>query len=170
MILNNRKSKTRDKSNATDLGVPMVNKINNSSRFQQVFYNTGVGIMIVDKDRKLIEVNPTFCQILGYTKDELIGNSAEMIHISHETYKDFGERAFKLVRKNKTVNLEWPFKRKNGDEIWFRIAGDPVAGEQEVLWTIVDITQRVKAQEKIEQLAAQLSKYLSPQVYESIFS
>ena len=62
--------------------------------------------MIVDKNRKLIEVNPTFCQILGYTKDELIGNSAEMIHISHETYKDFGERAFKLVRKNKTVNLE----------------------------------------------------------------
>ena len=170
MILNNQTSRTRDKRNAADLGVPMVNKINNSSRFQQVFYNTGVGIMIVDKNRKLIEVNPTFCQILGYTKDELIGNSAEMIHISHETYKDFGERAFKLVRKNKTVNLEWPFKRKNGDEIWFRIAGDPVAGEQEVLWTIVDITQRVKAQEKIEQLAAQLSKYLSPQVYESIFS
>ena len=85
MILNNQTSRTRDKRNAADLGVPMVNKINNSSRFQQVFYNTGVGIMIVDKNRKLIEVNPTFCQILGYTKDELIGNSAEMIHISHQT-------------------------------------------------------------------------------------
>ena len=73
MILNNQTSKKRDKRNAADLGVPMVNKINNSSRLQQVFYNTGVGIMIVDKNRKLIEVNPTFCQILGYTKDELIG-------------------------------------------------------------------------------------------------
>ena len=30
------------------------------SRFQQVFYNTGVGIMIVDKNRKLLEVNPKF--------------------------------------------------------------------------------------------------------------
>ena len=39
-----------------------------SSRFEQVFYNTGVGIMIVDKDRVLIEVNPKFCEMLGFTK------------------------------------------------------------------------------------------------------
>jgi len=140
------------------------------SRFQQVFYNTGVGIMIVDKDRKLLEVNPKFCDLLGYSREELIGNSAEMIHISGETYKDFGEKAFKQVRNKKTVNLDWPWKKKDGSKIWFRIAGDPVANEEEVLWTVVDITQRVHAHEKIEKLAVKLSKYLSPQVYESIFS
>ncbi len=125
--------------------------------------------MIVDKDRNLIEVNPKFCETLGYTKEELIGNSAKMIHISNKTYLEFGEKAFSQVRKNKTVNLEWPFEKKNGEKVWFRIAGDPVPGQEEVLWTIVDITQRVEAQEKIEQLASKLSKYLSPQVYESIF-
>lgn len=141
-----------------------------SSRFKQVFYNTGVGIMIVDEYRNFTEVNPKLCETLGYKKEELIGNSAEMIHISNETYKEFGERAFNLVREKKTVNLEWQFKRKNGEKIWFRIAGDPVAEQEEVLWTIVDITERVEAQEKIEQLAGKLSKYLSPQVYQSIFS
>ena len=141
-----------------------------SSRFRQVFFNTGVGIMIVDKKRTLIEVNPKFCEMLGFTEDELIGNSAEMIHISNQTYKEFGEKAFNQVRNKKTVNLDWPFKTKNGDKIWFRIAGDPVADEDEVLWTVIDITQRINAQEKIEQLASQLSKYLSPQVYQSIFS
>ena len=140
------------------------------SRFQQVFYNTGVGIMIVDKDRKLLEVNPKFCDLLGYSREELIGNSAEVIHISGETYKEFGEKAFKQVRNKKTVNLDWPIKKKDGSKIWFRIAGDPVADEEEVLWTVVDITQRVHAHDKIEKLAAKLSKYLSPQVYESIFS
>ena len=141
-----------------------------SSRFKQVFFNTGVGIMIVDKNRTLIEVNPKFCEILGYDKDELIGNSAEMIHISNQTFKEFGEKAFNQVRNKKTVNLDWPFKKKDGEEIWFKIAGDPVADEDEVLWTVVDITQRVQTQNKIEQLASQLSKYLSPQVYKSIFS
>lgn len=141
-----------------------------SSRFEQVFYNTGVGIMIVDKNRIFTEVNPKLCETLGYKKEELIGNSAEMIHISNQTYKEFGEKAFNLVREKKTVNLEWQFKRKNGELIWFRIAGDPVAEQEEVLWTIVDITERVEAQEKIEQLAGKLSKYLSPQVYQSIFS
>ena len=141
-----------------------------SSRFEQVFYNTGVGIMIVDKNRIFTEVNPKLCETLGYKKEELIGNSAEMIHISNQTYKEFGEKAFNLVREKKTVNLEWQFKRKNGELIWFRIAGDPVSEQEEVLWTIVDITERVEAQEKIEQLAGKLSKYLSPQVYQSIFS
>ena len=75
--------------------------------------------MIVDKDRNLIEVNPKFCETLGYTKEELIGNSAKMIHISNKTYLEFGEKAFSQVRKNKTVNLEWPFKKKMGRKFGF---------------------------------------------------
>ncbi len=147
----------------------MKKKTQISSRFQQVFFNTGVGIMIVDKHRNLIEVNPKFCEMLGFERKELIGNSAEMIHISNKTYKEFGVKAFNLVRNNKPVNLDWAFKKKNGNKIWFRIAGDPVADVDEVLWTVVDITERVKTQGKIQQLANQLSKYLSPQIYESIF-
>jgi PAS domain S-box-containing protein len=141
-----------------------------SSRFKQVFFNTEIGIMIVDKDRKMIEVNPKFCEMLGYTKEELIGNGAEMIHVSSKTYKEFGEKAFNQVRNKKKVSLDWPFKRKNGEEICFCIAGDPVADVDEVLWTVSDITERVNAQKNIEVLTSKLSKYLSPQVYQSIFS
>ena len=148
----------------------MVNKNTPNARFEQVFFNTGVGIMIVDKDRVLIEVNPRFCEMLGFKRSELIGKSAEIIHTSHKTFEEFGKKAFDQVRKQKVVNLEWPFKTKTGRKIWFRIAGDPVMGQEEVLWTVVDITERVEAQNRIEELASKLSKYLSPQVYRSIFS
>ena len=141
-----------------------------SSRFKQVFHNTGFGIMIVDKNRNLIEVNPKFCEMLGYTNEELIGKNAEILHISNKTYKEFGEKAFNQVRNNKPVNLDWPMRKKNREKIWVRIAGDPVRDKDEVLWTVVDITERVKAKNKIEQLASKLSRYLSPQVYQSIFS
>ncbi len=149
----------------------MISKNNQiSSRYKQVFHNTGFGIMIVDKNRNLIEVNPKFCEMLGYTKEELMGENAQIIHISNKTYKEFGKKAFNLVRNKKPINLDWPFKKKNNEKIWFRIAGDPVVDEDEVLWTVVDITERVKAKDKIEKLASKLSKYLSPQVYQSIFS
>ena len=134
-----------------------------SSRFKQVFHNTGFGIMIVDKNRNLIEVNPKFCEMLGYTKEELIGKNAEILHISNKTYKEFGEKAFNQVRNNKPVNLDWPMRKQNREKIWVRIAGDPVRDKDEVLWTVVDITERVKAKDKIEQLASKLSRYLSPQ-------
>ena len=148
----------------------MANKNSSNARFEQVFFNTGVGIMIVDKDRVLIEVNPRFCEMLGFKRSELIGKSAEIIHTSHKTFEEFGKKAFDQVRKQEVVNLEWPFKTKTGRKIWFRIAGDPVMGQEEVLWTVVDITERVEAQNRIEELASKLSKYLSPQVYRSIFS
>ena len=148
----------------------MNQRTHKSSRFEQVFYNTGVGIMIVDKDRVLIEVNPKFCEMLGFTKEELLGKNAEIIHLSTEMYKEFGEKAFNQVRNNNTVNLDWPCKRKNGQTVWCRIAGDPVIGADEVLLTVVDITKRVTSQKKIEELTNKLSKYLSPQVYQSIFS
>ena len=148
----------------------MANKNSPNACFEQVFFNTGVGIMIVDKDRVLIEVNPRFCEMLGFKRSELIGKSAEIIHTSHKTFEEFGKKAFDQVRKQEAVNLEWPFKTKTGRKIWFRIAGDPVMGQEEVLWTVVDITERVEAQNRIEELASKLSKYLSPQVYRSIFS
>ena len=148
----------------------MTKKNSPNARFEQVFFNTGVGIMIVDKDRVLIEVNPMFCEMLGFKRSELIGKSAEIIHTSHKTFEEFGKKAFDQVRKQEVVNLEWPFKTKIGRKIWFRIAGDPVMGQEEVLWTVVDITERVEAQNRIEELASKLSKYLSPQVYRSIFS
>ena len=114
----------------------MVNNTKSSSRFQQVFYNTGVGILIVDKNRTLIEVNPKFCETLGYTRDELIGKSAEIIHISNKTYKEFGERAFKQVSKSKDKNSDGEIIHKGISQRHFArsftIADDVKIGEAQL--------------------------------------
>ena len=126
--------------------------------------------MIVDKNRDIVAVNQTLCEMIGYSEQELVGQSAEIMHVSEEQYLEFGKKAFEKVRRNEPVNLEWFYRRRDGTEFWARIAGDPVAGEEEVLWTLVDITKRIKAESRLEDLASQLSKYLSPQIYKSIFS
>ena len=89
--------------------------------------------MIVDKNRYLIEVNRKFCEMLGYAKEELIGQNAEIIHISNKTFNEFGEKAFNQVRNKKPINLDWPFRKKNREKIWFRIAGDPVADKESAI-------------------------------------
>ena len=83
----------------------MVTKTQLSSRFEQVFYNTGVGIMIVDKDRTLLEVNPKICEDLGYTKEELLGNNAVIMHVSKETLKS--SESGHLIRFEKTRQSTW---------------------------------------------------------------
>ena len=75
--------------------------------------------MVLDKYRNLIEVNPKFCEMLGYERNELIGKSAQLIHISSKTYKGFGEKAFNQVKNKKPINLDWPLKKKIGKEFGF---------------------------------------------------
>lgn len=133
----------------------MANQLNDklltkkAERFGQLFSNTGVGIFIVDKKRKILEANDAFCLIFGYEYEEILNKSALELHISEEKYLEFANIAFNRVRKNEALNLKYPFKRKDGNTIWLRIAGDSIPSNEEVLWTITDITDTIATQEKL---------------------
>ncbi|MDD2384531.1 MAG: PAS domain S-box protein [Sulfurospirillaceae bacterium] len=127
-----------------------------SERFKQLFNNSGVGIFIVDKDRIIIESNATCCKIFGYTYEELIHQSALTMHLSYASYVNFANIAFNKVRQNEALNLEYPFRHKEGHAIWLRIAGDSIPSNEEVLWTITDITSRREAQEQLKDSMALL--------------
>ncbi|MBN1839292.1 MAG: PAS domain S-box protein [Campylobacterales bacterium] len=127
-----------------------------AERFEQLFSNSGVGIFIVDKERLIIEANEAFCKIFGYSADEILNHSAFELHLSYAAYVNFAEIAFNKVRQNEALNLEYPFKHKNGKMIWLRIAGDSIPTNEEVLWTISDITERIETQERLRQSEALL--------------
>ena len=132
--------------------------------FEHIFNNSGVGILIVDKNRHILEVNKTFCDTLGYKYEELINKHALILHISKESSDKFGKIAFKTVLKNNSLNLEYKFKHKNGQAIWVRITGDVIADKQEVLWIISNINQRVKYQEELANLNDTLNNKIENQV------
>ena len=123
----------------------------NHQRFETIFSNSGVGIFIVDKKRNIMECNETFCKIFGYKYDEIIGKSAQTIHLSEEKYLHFADIAFNKVRKNEALQLNYELRHKNGKGLWIRISGDSISGNDEVLWIVVDITKRVMAEKKLKQ-------------------
>ena len=101
-----------------------------AERFEQVFNNSGVGIFIVDKERLIIEANEACCKIFGFRYDELVGQSALIMHLSYAAYVNFAEIAFNKVRQNEALNLEYPFKHKDGTTLWLRIAGDSIPSNE----------------------------------------
>ena len=121
-----------------------------AERYIQLFNNSGVGIFIVDKERLIVEANAAFCKIFGYAHEEIIHQSALSLHLSYAAYVNFAEIAFNKVRQNEALNLEYRFKHKDGHVLWLRIAGDSIPSNEEVLWTITDITSTVEAQEKLK--------------------
>lgn len=138
--------------------------LDKDKRFDQIFNNSGVGIFIVDSGRKILEVNEALCIMFGYSKEELIDQSAEFLHVSKESYDAFAKIAFNKVLNNESLNLEYKFKHKCGKPIWIRIAGDSIEINKEVLWTATDITQRIEVEKKIKYLNDGLTKEIQAQI------
>ena len=129
-----------------------------------IFNNTGVGIMIVDKNRIILEANKTVCDILGYEYKEIINKHAKILHISEESSQRFEEIAFNTILKNNSLNLEYKFKHKDGHPIWIKVTGDAIEDKQEVLWIVTNIDKQVRFQEELANLNDILNNKLDKQV------
>ncbi|WP_321313688.1 PAS domain-containing sensor histidine kinase [Halarcobacter sp.] len=137
---------------------------NKEKWFEHIFNNSGVGILIVDKNRTILELNKTFCDIVGYKYEELIKKHARILHISDESSDKFGKIAFNTVLENNTLDLEYKFRHKNGYPIWIKITGDVIRDKQEVLWIITNINKRVMFQEELAKLNDTLNIKIDSQV------
>jgi PAS domain S-box-containing protein len=120
------------------------------------FNNAMTAFLIVDNNRKIINVNPLLCKMFGYTKDELLFKSAEILHISTESYREWGKLVFEKAQLSSVVNERYLAKRKNGEEFWIEASGAPFDTTKEILngvvWTIMDVTSQIKSKETIDML------------------
>jgi len=121
----------------------MRNNKNFKSRWvNQLVDNIYIGVIVVDGLRRNLYVNSRFSEIFGYEEDELLEKSTEVLHINKESFENFGEIAFKSVLEGKPVNIDYQFKKKDGTQFWVHISGDLIANKEEVIWVIIDITER----------------------------
>ena len=116
----------------------------------KLFDSSHIGILVVDKNRVNLFVNDRLCTMSGYTQEEILQKSAELFHVDHQTFLEFADLAFEFAIAGKPVNIDYHFKRKDGTLYWAHISGDKILGEEEVVWTLVDITEKKKAQLELQ--------------------
>ena len=71
----------------------------------------------------------------------ILATNAELLHVNYETFLNFAQLAFDFVLKGKPIGIDYEFKKKDGTLFWVHIAGDVVPHQEEVVWTLVDITK-----------------------------
>jgi len=127
---------------------------------ERLLESSHIGILIVDKARNNLFVNECLCQMFEYSEEELLSSTAEIFHVNNETFLKFAELAFNLVLNGSFVGIDYEFKKKDGTFFWAHIAGDVVEGQEEVLWTMVNITQRKIAENKVTLLKERMEQAL----------
>ncbi len=117
-----------------------------------LFENSTVGILVVTGDRIISDSNPLLLEMLGYEREEFLGKSVEVMHVSRESFERFGIEYYSKTADKKNVAVEYPFRRKNGDIFWASISGsafDKSDLTKGVVWAISDITERKQAEKEL---------------------
>jgi PAS domain S-box-containing protein len=131
-------------------------------RFGQLIEHAPNGMVMVDQQGRIVLVNNQIEESFGYRRDELLGQPIEMLvperfHAHHSSYRNafIADPSARPMRAGRDLlGL-----RRDGTEFPVEIALNPIQTEQGVmvLGTIVDITERKRAEETLHRNQAQLS-------------
>ncbi|NTU54015.1 MAG: PAS domain S-box protein [Chlorobiaceae bacterium] len=130
------------------------------TRFATIFKDSPIAIVISRlRDGVFVDVNEAFTQLNGYSREENIGRSAEQLRLWHS-----GHRAPVIaeLREKASVVVTEQVRRKNGDvrDLYAYLQLIELDGEPCILGTMVDITDRKKAEAALRESEERLQLFI----------
>jgi len=119
-----------------------------------VFEHCGEGILVMDGDRLIQDVNPALCAITGFTCEELLGTRPRSLQ-DGEQDPDVLRRLWAQVEASGKWSGELVDRHKNGDSIpvWATIVSVPATepgGAPHYLSVLTDISRIKQAEAKLQ--------------------
>jgi PAS domain S-box-containing protein len=131
------------------------------SRFRYTFEHADVGLAHVAPDGRWLRVNQKLCDIVGYSRDELLGMGFQEITHPDDLESDLALAEQVLAGKIQSYAMEKRYFRKGGTTIWITLnvalARTPSGDPDYFISAIRDITDRRQAEERLRRSEHHLS-------------
>ena len=121
-----------------------------AAQLQGILRAAPIGIALV-KDRAALWVNEHLCKLIGYSSEELVGVSGRILYASEEEFTRVGQNIENHIGLYGKGEIETQLLSKNGriiDVLSISTPLDPDDITAGNIVTIMDITERKKAQER----------------------
>jgi PAS domain S-box-containing protein len=121
-------------------------------KFAKVFHSSPASITLSTfKEGRYLEVNDTFERLSGYTREEVVGNTAAELKIWADP-EDALQLRQALLQHGKVQNVEYRFRMKSGDIGVFLVSAESIdfEGERCILATTNDISDRKRAEVQLQ--------------------
>lgn len=125
--------------------------------FKAVFNQKSVGLVIVDPQGQFVRANNRFCDIMGYTQDELLKMNVSDIAYHGEPLPDHECLELLLSGAMESTEIEKRYVRKNRSLVWTKVTGSliyPYENKPLGLFLVQDITSRKQVEKEKEQSQA----------------
>ncbi len=113
-------------------------------KFSKAFHASPEAIAIATaKDEKLIDINESYTQITGYSREELIGNTSTSVHI-WASPEDHTKMRKMMQQQGRIYNEEFDYRTKSGEIRTRLFSLEPITinGEPCTIGVSIDITER----------------------------
>lgn len=87
-------------------------------RFRGLFEQGSFGVALLDQARRLLDVNPAFCRMLGYEKAELLGKSLADITAPEDVERSTTSTNALYEGELASLSMDKRYLRKNGEPVW----------------------------------------------------
>jgi two-component system, cell cycle sensor histidine kinase and response regulator CckA len=123
-------------------------------KFSKAFRSSPVPMAIVDVDKNscFLDINESFERVTGFRRDEIIGRTSTELGL-YSDLRDLQESRKRLMAEGGYRNLEFRFRKKNGDLLVGLISAEQIelAGSVCAIATAVDVTESRRAAQALQE-------------------
>ncbi len=125
----------------------------------------GIGLTV---NSVILDANDFLCNMTGYTKEELVGQSARILYETDEDFEFVGREKYAQIKNKGTGSVETRWRRKDGSMIDVILSSTPLAVDDlsgGTTFTALDITHHKEAEKALEQTQAHLRAVIDAAPY-----
>jgi PAS domain S-box-containing protein len=124
-------------------------------RFRLAFENNMAGTILLDTDRKVLEVNDAFCQMVGRNRDEIVAKRSEVF--THPEDRDISEEAHRRLASGDLDQVSYTkrYLKKGGQVIVAEVSKSAVRDASGTLYFVASVRDVTKERALNAQLSHQ---------------
>jgi two-component system NarL family sensor kinase len=129
-------------------------------RFRHAFAHAATGMFVTNLEGRFLEVNRAFCEITGYTEEELTATDYRAITHAEDLPRNIHLIRRMLAGEIPSFVIEKRYVRKDGTVVWARgsvsLLRDSKHNPTHMIALVEDISERKQAEEALRQLSGRL--------------
>lgn len=129
--------------------------------YREIYQNIWDAILIADHNRVIVDCNPAFEYLFGYTLEEIEGKSTQFLYASETGYNEMADH-LQSETTNRQERLLIPFTTKSGKVITCEIGAYPQYDEQNnetvgFIGVFRDLTEKIEQERRLKEERYMLS-------------
>jgi PAS domain S-box-containing protein len=137
-------------------------------RFRSMFTSTATGIATSTRQGRFLQANAAYCQMLGYTEDELrLRDFASLTH-PEDLNLNLKLRDEMLSGKRESFVMEKRYLKKNGDIVWTRHSVSAARAANGEIKTFIVVAEDITERKRAEQQILWKTAFLEAQVHSAL--